>query len=102
VQITIERLVELITREVVEQLAQRGVDISGALPGTPALPVEPTTTYKESDFTGYKTPVLTEFRVRSVEPGVSEIRVPGGTVCTAGAKQLMRMRKITLRSKNPS
>ena len=101
-QFTIERLIELITRAVVEQLARRGVEVSGALPGAPALPVEPTTTWRELDFTGYKTPVLTEPRIRAVEPGVSEIRVPGGTVCTAGARQLMRARKITLRFKNPS
>jgi ethanolamine utilization cobalamin adenosyltransferase len=54
------------------------------------------------DFSGYRTPVLTERLVRAAAPSVTEIVVPAGTYCTEGARDMLEKRKLTLTFKNPS
>ncbi|HEX9006728.1 MAG TPA: hypothetical protein VF889_05510 [Bacteroidota bacterium] len=107
VQIPSEKLIELIVREVVAELARRGVAVSLPGPGNgqavPAggtghapAPVAACPRRLEIDFTDYKTPVLTEHHVRSAGRDVREIIVPAGTVCTIGARDLLQQRHLTL------
>ena len=97
-----EQLVEAIVRAVLDELRRRGVEISG--PGTVDMRLRDRqgATSVEIDFSEYKTPVLTERHVRGLIPDIAEIVVPAGTFCTAGAKDLLQKRKLTLRTKSPS
>ncbi len=107
VQIPSEKLIELIVREVVSELARRGVAVGLPTSGDgQVVPVggnghDPATAAAcprrlEIDFTDYKTPVLTEHHVRSAGRDVREIIVPAGTVCTIGARDLLQQRHLTL------
>lgn len=93
---SIDRLVEIIVRQVLSELAKRGVRMGN--PGAPntVAPAMAEAGRVKIDMTGYRTPVLTENRVRSLEPHVREILVPAGTVCTIGARDAMQLRRITL------
>ncbi len=107
-----ETLIAMIVREVLAELARRGVVVqppgSGnghAAPsadgGLTARPngsgaARPCPRTLEIDFTDYKTPVLTEHHVRAAGRDVKEIIVPAGTVCTIGARDLLQQRHLTL------
>lgn len=97
-----EQLVEAIVRAVIAELRRRGVEVGGSTPASGPVRGKKEATSMEIDFSEYKTPVLTERQVRGVEPGVVEIIVPAGTLCTEGARDLMQRRKLTLKTKSPS
>ena len=104
--ITVEWLTELVVRAVLHELASRGICVHTTVAQTKSSEAEVGSVdqhqvCREVDFIGYKTPVLTEDRLRTVEPETTHIIVPDGTYCTLGAKELMRKRAITLKLKNP-
>jgi hypothetical protein len=101
-QVISEQLVEAIVRAVIAELRRRGVEISGTMPARGPVREDREATSVEVDFSDYKTPVLTERQVRGVNPGIVEIIVPAGTLCTGGAKDLLQKRKLTLTIKSPS
>jgi hypothetical protein len=94
VDIPIEKLVELIVRQVLTELAKQGIRVGGA-PGR-HQPASADPARVTIDMTGYRTPVLTEDRVRSLDPRVREILIPPGTVCTIGARDTVQRRKIKI------
>ena len=96
VQISVEKLVEIIVKEVLAALAKRGVDVGPPGAASVRTPAAARESAVEIDMTGYKTPVLTENRVRILERHVRQIVVPAGTVCTTGARDVMKERKMTL------
>ncbi|HUI11147.1 MAG TPA: hypothetical protein VL221_12530 [Bacteroidota bacterium] len=113
-EIPLEKLVEIVVTRVLAELSRQGLSITGGTsPGDPAhhvpraaghgtaarhdpiSPVAPAPgTRLEPDFTGYKTPVLNESRVRGAGPHIREIVVPAGTVVTAGARDLLEQRRL--------
>lgn len=96
VQISIEQLVASIVREVVAELARRGVTVTGApAPGAPPAPPAPATAV-EIDLSGYRTPVLTEGHVSRLPPGVASVIIPCATVLTPGARDLIRQKKVSI------
>jgi hypothetical protein len=102
VQMTYDQLVAAVVRAVIAELTRRGVEITGA-PQPGAFHGETRNAASvEIDFSDYKTPVLAERQVRSVGRGTAEIVVPPGTICTEGARELMHMRKISLKIQSPS
>ncbi len=123
VEIPSEKLIELIVREVLAELARRGVSAlpphAGAVfasaapqagnghasvPGNGHAPASSGAGARalEIDFSDYKTPVLTEHHVRAAGRDIREIIVPAGTVCTIGARDLLQQRhlKLTQNGKN--
>ena len=111
-QIPSEKLIELIVREVLAELARRGVEIpaphsgngQALISGNGHAPASGGACPRslEIDFSDYKTPVLTEYHVRAAGREVKEIIVPAGTVCTFGARDLLQQRhlKLTQNGKN--
>jgi hypothetical protein len=97
-----EQLVEAIVRAVIAELKRRGVEISGSMPAAGPVLERREPTSMEIDFSEYKTPVLTERLVRGAGPGIVEIIVPAGTLCTEGARDLLQKRKLTLTTRSPS
>jgi len=97
-----EQLVEAIVRAVIAELKRRGVEISGSMPADGPVRERREPTSMEIDFSEYKTPVLTERLVRGAGPGIVEIIVPAGTLCTEGARDLLQKRKLTLTTRSPS
>lgn len=97
-KINAERLIELIVKRVIEELSNRGVQVEFS-EGTPGNGTGKSRGPKVIDMTGYKTPILTEHHVRSLDMQVVEIEVPANTVVTPGAKDIIRQRKLTVRRK---
>jgi len=121
VEISLEKLVELVVARVLAEIAKQGVNVTGG-PTAPAqqrgghaAPVQQPAghgsaaryeqppagaanpgTRLEPDFQGYKTPVLNESRVRGAGPHIREIAVPPHTVVTAGARDLLEQRRLKL------
>ena len=110
--LSIEQLVEIVVRQVLAELEHRGVPVRGALPGpngrngthasrpasapAGAAAPGPGGARLEVDLSGYKTPVLTENHVRAAGRHIREIAVPAGTICTAGARDLLEQRRLAL------
>lgn len=96
-QIPVERLVEIIVRQVLAELKKHSVVVgSTAAVNVVAPPPAVQPSHVEIDMSGYRTPVLTENCVRSQERHVREILVPAGTVCTIGARDAMQQRRMKL------
>jgi hypothetical protein len=91
-----EQLVEIIVRQVLAELAKRGAEV--ALPAAAGAGAPPAIEEGSValDMTGYRTPVLTVDRLRTVDRTVREIIVPAGTVCTIGARDALRQRRVKL------
>lgn len=92
--IHIEQLVESIVRETVRELRRLGVDIVS--PGAASAPPSATPSRVSIDLSNSKTPVLTERHLLAIDERHRTIDVPGGTVITPGARDLMQRRGITL------
>ena len=95
-EIPLERLVAIIVREVLAELSRRGVAVGSPSARGARTPAPDPGGSVTIDMTGYRTPVLTEHRVRAVDRQCREIRVPAGTICTIGARDLMQQRRIQL------
>lgn len=95
-QISIEKPVEIIVQQVLAELRKHGVEVETPATESVVTPAVAQTESVEIDMTGYRTPVLTENRVRSVERHVREIFVSAGTICTIGARDAMRQRAMIL------
>jgi hypothetical protein len=97
-QISIDKLVESIVREVIAELTKRGVAIGSS--GVPERNVQAGHTgvglNVEIDMSAYRTPVLTESQLTRIDTKVSTIVVPCTTVVTPGAWGIIRSRKLTL------
>jgi len=95
-QLTIEQLVAVVVKEVLAELERRGM-VPGIRSGAGSVAESAGSSSTVTlDMTGYRTPVLTEHRVRALERHVREVVVPAGTVCTWGARDVMAQRKIKL------
>jgi len=92
-KISIERLIELIVKQVVAELTKRGVEIDFGDENKLLL-----NTKVEIDMSCYKTPVLTEnnFQFISAE---GEIIIPEKTVITPGAREIIKKKKLIVTHK---
>ena len=97
-QITLEKLIQLVTAEVVKELKKQNVTvISGSGSQPPNMKVTGALIKSEViDMSQYKTPVLTENHVRRLHELTGEIIVPIGTIITPKAKELIRDRNIQI------
>jgi len=103
-QISIEQLVESIVREVVAELAKRGVAVGASGTAVQSGPVQHTQPggNVEIDMSAFRTPVLTENQLIRIGGKVSTVIVPCNTVVTPGAWSLIRSKKLTLVRKSQS
>jgi hypothetical protein len=113
VQISLEQLIAVIVREVAAELTRRGVVVTGTpapavsparqtLP-TPAAASGPSPACPSAsadsaviDMSAYRTPILTEEHLTRLGPSVRNVVVPCSTVLTPGARDLIRVKKLSL------
>jgi hypothetical protein len=97
-KIDIQKLVEMITTEIVTQLSKMGVEIENTPAGEKRIDSFElfNNKYKVIDMNGYMSPVLTENQLLILNPEIEEIIIPTGTVITPGAKEIIRKKKIKL------
>jgi hypothetical protein len=97
-KIDIQKLVEMITTEIITQLAKIGVEIENTSEGEKRIDsVELfNNKFKVIDMNSYMSPVLTENQLLILNPEIEEVIIPTGTVITPGAKDIIRQKKIKL------
>jgi hypothetical protein len=101
-KIDINKLIEIIIKEVVAELSKRGIEIENAnLSSNIQFSLKSSQRKGQSliiNMNEYKTPVLTESKLESIDPGITEIVIPKGTVITPGAKDIIKRRNLIINS----
>ncbi|MDR3628457.1 MAG: hypothetical protein P4L45_16550 [Ignavibacteriaceae bacterium] len=99
-KIKIEKLIEIITTEVIAELTRLGVEIDYTPTGEKKLNTAGSRRKlcEIIDLKNYKTPVLTENHLESLSPEVMEIEIPKGTIITPGARDLIKKRNLRISS----
>ena len=101
-EISVEEIIRIVTREVIAELAKRGITITGTdlKSGEKANSTSSSAIVLKSekiDMSNYKSPILTERHVNNLNELVGEIIVPKGTVVTPKAKEAIKKRKLLIR-----
>ena len=96
-KISIEKLVEIIVIEVVAELSKIGIepDFSGIVKAGDLSKMK-YQKKQEIDMSAYKTPILTEYILESIDQNINEIIIPKGTVFTPGAREIIKKRKFII------
>ena len=102
-EIKIEKLIEIIVREVISELIRNGVsiDYSSELQKNTSMNNNQNKKVCREllDLKGYRTPVLTEDRILSLNAETVEIVIPTKTIITPGARDIIKKRKILISHK---
>lgn len=101
-EISLEKLINLVTAEVVNELKKQGVKVVTTAGQSVNFDLEKTLPSKsqEIDMSKYKTPILTENHIRRLHELTGEVLVPKGTVITPRAKELIKQKQLTVTVKN--
>ena len=95
---SIQEIVELVTREVIKELIRQGVVVDKSLPGIPVS--ENGKEVVEVDMSGYKTPILSESSFHKIATETKELIVPEKTVITPGAREIIKKNQIRISYKS--
>jgi len=95
-KIELEKLIEIVTREVIKELVKLGYNAEEMLSSVYPEGKKAEKKQVEIDMSGFKTPVLTEGQIEMLEKGVEEILIPPQTIVTPGATRLIKQYKIKL------
>ncbi len=103
-EVPIEKLIEIIVKEVVAELSKHGIKVSSspAVEKSTNLASAPKQLCEIIDLKNYRSPVLTENHLLSLDSNVREIVLPKGTVITPGARDVISKRRLILRSGHKS
>lgn len=91
-KIALEKIIEIVTREVIKELLKKGIDLDKT-----TLNDITNKSLKKSykvDMSAYKTPILTEMRFEEIGSDVNEIIIPAKTIITPGANYIINKSKI--------
>ncbi len=87
--ISLEKIIDLVVREVIEELTRRGFQIEDKTSNiNPSI--------RKINMNKYKTPLLTEANILEIDSNINEIEIPVKTIITPSAQDLIRKRKIRI------
>jgi hypothetical protein len=99
-EINIEKLIEIIVREVITELLRLGEVIDPSSKGLktncPCTSINKNKQRAVIDLSNYKTPLLTENHLATLDPAIVEIVVPKGTIISPGAKDIIKKRNLII------
>ena len=95
---SIEEIVEVVTREVIKELLRQGVKVDKSLPAKPGSAHREEVL--EVDMSGYKTPILAESSFHKIASETKELIVPEKTVITPGARDIIKRNQIRISYKS--
>ena len=95
---SIEEIVELVTREVIEELRRQGIQVLNALPDKTGAEMEKEVL--ELDMSGYKTPILSESSFHKIAVETKELIIPEKTVITPGARDIIKRKQLRITYKS--
>jgi hypothetical protein len=90
-----ENLIQLVTREVMRELAARGIAGIGPQSNEPQNASD-ATMRQRIDMSKYRTPIITENAIMRMHERTATVLAPKGTILTPRAKELMRERNISV------
>ena len=96
-KISLEEIISLVVKEVVAELANRGIQVDGNSEITLSKSIN--SKKIKMDLSEYKTPLLTEDHILKMDSDIVEIEVPIKTIVTPSAQDLIRKRKIIITKK---
>jgi hypothetical protein len=96
-KLNIERLIEMIVREVIVELSKIGVELDFSVNEKNSSFINNNKKKQQIiDMSGYKTPILTETMLESIDKDLNEIIIPRGTVFTPGARDIIKKRNLII------
>ena len=101
-EISLQKLIELVTAEVVKEIKKQGVqvvDASGNNVSNTQMHNYQTKT-ERIDMSKYKSPILTENHIKQLHELTGNLIVPQGTIITPKAKELLKEKNLTLQIEN--
>ena len=97
-RLSIEKIVEMVTREVIKELIKQGYKVNQSF--EEKSEVIGTKKILEVDMSGFKTPILTETSFDNIAPDTQELVVPERTIITPGASNIIKRNKIKISYKS--
>ncbi len=97
-ELTLEKIIEIVTREVIKELVKKGIPIDPSF-----LEQEKQGNKQRSlemDMSEFKTPVLTENNLGYLDDHICEIIVPEKTIITPGARSIIKKKELTITYKS--
>ena len=97
-EITLEKLISLVTAEVIKELKKQGIQIisssdnNGLGISTDSL----RTKSEKIDMSRYRTPVLTEIHIRRLHQLTGEVIIPKNTIITPKAKEIIKEKRLII------
>ena len=98
-EISLQKLIELVTAEVVKEIKKQGVqvvDASGNNVSNTQMHNYQTKT-ERIDMSKYKSPILTENHIKQLHELTGNLIIPQGTIITPKAKELLKEKNITFK-----
>jgi len=97
-EISIEKLVSLVTAEVMKELTKQDVKVTtqSCKISQNGQVVGLRNKCQRIDMSKYKTPILTENHIRLLHELTGQVRIPKGTVITPKAKELIKEKQINV------
>ena len=98
-EITVEKIIQIVTAEVLRELKKLGVDIVSS-PGTvnnKFLSGGVRTKSEIIDMSKFRTPLVTENHLRKLHDLTGEIIVPEGTIVTPKAREMIKEKHILIK-----
>ena len=93
-KISLEEIISLVVKEVIAELARKGIQVDGELNNI--LKADSTKQKIKLDLKEYKTPLLTEAHILDMNSNTEEIEVPQKTIITPSAQDMIRKRNIII------
>lgn len=97
-EITLEKLISLVTVEVVKELKKQGIQVISSLDNDDLgiLTDSLKTKSEKIDMSRYRTPVLTEIHIRRLHQLTGEVIIPKNTIITPKAKEIIKEKKLII------
>lgn len=97
-EITLEKLISLVTVEVVKELKKQGIQVISSLDNDGlGISTDSLRTKSEKiDMSKYRTPVLTEIHIRRLHQLTGEVIIPKNTIITPKAKEIIKEKSLII------
>ncbi|MEN8121895.1 MAG: hypothetical protein ABFS35_16210 [Bacteroidota bacterium] len=93
-EISLEKIIEIVTKEVVRELISKGVKIEQSDNiGNSAIAKNDSL---EVDMSGFKTPLLSENNLITIDENIRKLIVPEKTIITPGARHIIKQKNLSI------
>ena len=98
-QISVEKIIQMVTAEVLKELKKLGIEIVSATGSVDDkfLSNGVRTKSETPDMSKYCTPILTENHIRKLHDLTGEVIVPEGTIVTPKAREIIKEKRILIK-----